>query len=99
MEAWCTGDREMLGGIQSFRIDVRIHLRDPEMAQAMQWCLRSGTATDGDTVPSHTSTLRTRPTLCSTSLSRSKAGTQQSWEVADDMETEVEDEDGEEGDA
>jgi len=98
IETLSTGGREMFGGSNYFRINVRIHFRDPEMAKAMQWCFRSGTATEGDTCFT-TYFYSSNAANTVKYLGLKKAETQQRWKVAADMETEVEDEDGDEGDA
>lgn len=98
VESMSTGGREMFGGSNYFRINVRIHFRDPEMAKAMQWCFRAGTATEGDTCFA-TYFYSSNAVNTVKYLGLKKAETQQRWKVAADMETEVEDEDGVEGDA
>eukprot|EP01036_Dinobryon_divergens_P035009 gene35009-45319_t len=79
-------------------INVRIHFRDPAIAREMQWRLRSGTATDGDTC-FITYFYSSNAANTVKYLAIKKAETQQRWKVAADMETEVEDEDedGDEG--
>ena len=96
IETLSTGGREMLGGSNYFRINVRIHFRDPEMARAIQWRLRSGTETHGETC-FNTYFYSSNAANTVKYLAIKKAETQQRWKVAADMQTEVESED-EDGD-
>ena len=99
LETLSTGGREMFDGRNYFRINVRIHFRDPVMAREMQWRLRFGTATEGDTC-FITYFYSSNAANTVKYLAIKKAETQQRWKVAADMQTEVEDEDedGDEGD-
>ena len=90
IETLSHGNREMFNGNVYFKINVRIHFRDPEMARAMQWCFRPGTVTDGDTSFT-TYFYSSHPGNTIKYLGLKKAETQHRWKVAADMKTEVED--------
>ena len=84
------GGREMFSGVSYYQINVCIHFRDPEMARFMESTFRPGTIVDGD-LRFITWFYSSNAANTEMYLGLKKRETQNRWKVADDMVTEVED--------